>query len=159
MSINSVSGNQWFTHVSDTIVTPQTVNTALNDASVGPFKVAVGTATPIAANSYALKDSNGADIVLPIGAMITNVFITAPTTLAGGAVTFQPVLGATSGANTTAIAASSTLAQVNTGIAPVISLAVPVVVGAQYLSLLTAVAALTSGVVKVIVVYVDTVAA
>lgn len=63
--------------------------------------------------------------------MIIHVILTAPTTLVGGAVTFQPVLGATPGA----IGDTSTLAEVNTGTYTPMLLSVPVVVGAQYFSL------------------------
>lgn len=160
MSVTPVYGNQGFTHVTDTIVTPQRVNVALDDASVAPFKVAVGTLTPTAVATYAVLDSNNANLVLPVGALVTNVMLVAPTTLtSGGAPTFQPFLGLTSTASTTALTATSTLAQVNTGISPAVTLAVPVTAAAQYLSLGVAVAAPTAGVVKVIVVYVDTVAA
>ena len=157
MSANPVSGNQWFTQVSDTVVNAQSVSVALGAASVGAFKVAVGTVTPTAVASYAVQD-NGHDLVLPVGAFVTNVFLSAPTTVvSGGAPTFEPNLGLTAGVSTTALTAPETLANVNAGVAPAVTLAVPVNVTAQYLSLDVAVAPVTAGVVKVIVVYVDTV--
>ena len=158
MSVTPVYGNQGFTHVTDTIVNPQRVNVALDDANVGPFKFAVGTVTPTAVNTYAVLNGT-ANLVLPVGAVITNIFLSAPTTLTGGAATFQPFLGLTSAVDTTAITATSTLAEVNTGISPAVTLAVPVTAAAQYVTLDVGTAAVTAGVVKVIVVYVDTVAA
>lgn len=103
-SVNSVSGNNGFTKVDNTLVNVNDVSAALGAASLAPLKSVSGVVTPTAAGNYALV-SAGADVTLPLGALVSHVFLHGSSTLAGGTdatVVLAPTSGAGAGVALTA---------------------------------------------------------
>lgn len=116
---NSVSGNQYFTTVKDTVVTTAAVNEALTIADVRPLKYVQGTVTPTAAGSYAVVDSNSVNIQLPANALVSHIFLRG-TGLVGGT-NAQPQLSATAGAAGTALSVVVVTADLLVGESPVVT--------------------------------------
>lgn len=102
-SVNSVSGNNGFTKVDNTLVNVNDVSAALGAASLAPLKSVSGVVTPTAAGNYALVSVT--DVTLPLGALVSHVFLHGSSTLAGGTdatVVLAPTSGAGAGVALTA---------------------------------------------------------
>lgn len=115
MSI-SVNNNDSFKNIENTILGNASIATAL--ASLGLTnlpKVLVGYVTPTAAGNYAVVDKQGSTLVLPAGAVVTNVIQNARTTLVGGT-SIQVGLALTSGTVVVnALSSAVVLAAINIG--------------------------------------------
>lgn len=152
MTTNPIAGNQWFTQVSDTVVTPNSVNNALALAGQAPLKFVQGTVTPTAAGNYDLGQR------LPVGALVTNVFLRGSSDLAGGTnaeVVLSPTVGGGAGVNLQA--AVVVLADLLLGENPPLSAAVSTADnGTNPFLSLTTTGTFTAGTITATVFYFDT---
>ena len=135
-SVNAVSGNDAYTKVDNTVVNPSDVSNALSAASLLPLKSLTGVVSPTAAGNYALVFPSGGDVTLPLGALVSHVFLRGSSTLAGGtdaSVVLAPTSGAGAG---TVLVTPVALANLLLGSAPPV---VPVVGDAvnQFVSVTT----------------------
>lgn len=153
MSSYPIAGNQYFSSVNNTVVTTASVNEALTVADIRPLKYVQGTVTPTAIGNYAVVDSSSNNVVLPSNALISHIFIRGSLTAAAGT-TLQPYLGATAGAATTALTAAGVVyTDVNLGEVPAVS----ETTGSTntFLTIKTAVGAVSAGSATVTVLYYD----
>src|SRR6056300_1438690 len=81
---NSVSGNEYFTKVGNTVVNSTTVQNALINANIGLTNVIKGYVDVTDdLNDYDVKDKDGNNLLLPSGSAVTNVFYSADTGFEG----------------------------------------------------------------------------
>lgn len=81
---SSVSGNEYFTKVGNTVVNSTTVQNALINANVvvtNIIKGYVDVTTDL--NEYVVKDRDGNNLLLPSGSAMTNIFYSADTDFMG----------------------------------------------------------------------------
>ena len=81
---NSVSGNQHFTKVGNTVVNSTTVQNALVNANVVVTNIIKGYVdVSNVASDYDVKDKDGNMLLLPSGSAVTNIFYSADTGFVG----------------------------------------------------------------------------
>lgn len=141
---NAIAGNQNFTRIGNTVVSPSTLNTAQVDASQVQFKQVEGTFSPTSAQTYSVVDGNGDAIRLPSGVMPAYFILDNDSTTAFDGTTVVINLASTATGTETAQTGTITTANITLGSLTASTQLTRVASAAPYLSA-TTVGASTAG--------------